>query len=152
MRIGHCIRLQPAVGLLVLAIALPAACSEAAREPREAAEIAAASTARTYEVRGEVTRVAPAPENSLYVRHEAIPGFVDIDGERVGMDSMTMPFPLGEGVTAEGVEAGDKVRFTLEVDWEGDPAYRIVRVEELAADTVLDFGARRPAEDETSSQ
>ena len=74
------------------------------------------------------------------MRHEAMPGFVGIDGEVVGMESMTMPFPVGEGVELDGVEVGDKVGFTLEVEWEGDPPYRITRVEELGAETVLDLG------------
>jgi hypothetical protein len=56
------------------------------------------------------------------------------------MDSMTMPFPLAEGVELDGVEPGDKVGFTLEVEWEGDPPYRITTLEELGAETVLDLG------------
>jgi hypothetical protein len=87
-----------------------------------------------------VTRLPSAAEPALYVRHEAVPGFVDMDGEVVGMDSMTMPFPLAEGVGLEGVAPGDRVRFTLEVEWEGDPPYRITRIEELAAGTELDLG------------
>lgn len=95
---------------------------------------------QSYEVRGEVTRLPSAAEPALYVRHEAVPGFVDMDGEVVGMDSMTMPFPLAEGVALEGIAPGDRVRFTLEVEWEGDPPYRITRIEELAAGTELDLG------------
>jgi len=93
-----------------------------------------------YEVRGEVTRLPSTGADALYVRHEAIPGFVDMDGEVVGMESMAMPFPLAEEVALDGVEVGDKVRFTLEVEWEGDPPYRITRIEELGAETVLDLG------------
>jgi hypothetical protein len=114
-----------------------AACSGGAE--RAAREEGAAAVQR-YEVRGEVTRLPSAAEPALFVRHEAVPEFVDMDGEVVGMDSMTMPFPLSEGVGLDGVEPGDKVRFTLEVEWEGDPPYRITRVEELAAGTALDLG------------
>jgi hypothetical protein len=91
-------------------------------------------------VRGEVTRLPSAAEPALFVRHEAIPGFVDMDGEVVAMESMTMPFPLAAGVALAGIAPGDRVRFTLEVEWEGDPPYRITRVEKLAAGTVLDLG------------
>ncbi len=99
-----------------------------------------AAVVQRYELRGEVTRLPSAAEPALSVHHEAVPGFVGIDGEVVGMESMTMPFPLAEGVALEGVAPGDRVRFTLEVEWEGDPPYRITRIEELAAGTALDLG------------
>lgn len=123
---------------LLLLAASHAACSG---DPREAdGEGEAPGVVQRYEVRGEVTRLPSAGVDALSVRHEAMPGFVGIDGEVVGMESMTMPFPVGEGVELDGVEVGDKVGFTLEVEWEGDPPYRITRVEELGADTVLDLG------------
>lgn len=128
--------LQPLALVLVLLPLAAAACSGGA--PSEGERTAPA--VQRYEVRGEVTRLPSAAENALFVRHEAIPGFVDVDGEVVGMDSMAMPFPLAGGVELAGVEAGDKVRFTLEVEWEGDPPYRITRVEELPAATALDLG------------
>ena len=83
-----------------------------------------------YTVRGEITQL-PEGDGPLTVRHEAIPDFVSIDGEVVGMDAMTMPFPLADGVSLDGIDAGDPVEFDLEVRWEGSPPYRITRIEEL---------------------
>ena len=115
-----------------------AACSGSVQQGAGAGE--ASPAVQRYEVRGEVNRLPAASADALFVRHEAIPGFVDMDGEVVGMDSMTMPFPLADGVDLAGIQPGDKVRFTLEVEWEGDPPYRITRVEELPAATALDLG------------
>jgi hypothetical protein len=94
-----------------------------------------------------VTRVPdpPQPQADLVIRHEAVDDFVGIDGEAVGMDSMTMELPVADGVPFGAVEAGDKVAFTLEVTWRGDLPFRIVAIEELPADTALEFRkARRP--------
>lgn len=107
---------------------------------------AAEDDARRYEVRGEITAV-PDPEDplsNLVIRHEAIDDFVSFEGEVVGMSSMSMPFPVADDVSLEGVEVGDKVEFTLLVDWEGDPAYQVVRLEELPADTELEYRKAQP--------
>jgi len=126
--------------------------SEPAGEP--AAETAAAdggvegtaeaSRVRRYDVRGQVVRLPdPAdPLSDLVIRHEAIPEFEGIDGAKVGMSSMAMPFPLGTGASLEGIGPGDKVAFTLEVDWQADPAYRITRIEKIAAETELEFAQK----------
>lgn len=100
----------------------------------------------TYESRGVVVRVPdPAdPLTDLVIRHEAIDDFRGIDGEVVGMDSMSMPFPVLPGVDLTAVEPGSKVAFTLEVEWEGEPPYRVVRIEELPADTELDLRKASP--------
>jgi Cu/Ag efflux protein CusF len=119
--------------LLVVVVGSLAACSDGVRGEGERA-------VQRYEMRGEVTRLPSAGMEAVDVRHEAVPGFVDMDGQAVGMTSMTMPFPLGDGVELDGIEPGDKVDFTLEVEWDGDPPYRIIRIEKLPADTMLDFG------------
>lgn len=100
----------------------------------------------TYEVRGVVVRVPdPAePLADLVIRHEAIDDFRSMQGEVVGMDSMSMPFPVASGVELTEIEPGSKVDFTLEVEWEGEPPYRVVRIEELPADTELDFRKASP--------
>jgi Cu/Ag efflux protein CusF len=121
--------------LLPLAVA---ACSGSVQQGAGTGE--ASPAVQRYEVRGEVTRLPSPAADALFVRHEAIPEFVDMDGEAAAMESMTMPFPLADGVDLAGIEPGDKVRFTLEVEWEGDPPYRITRVEELPAATALDLG------------
>ena len=55
------------------------------------------------------------------------------------MDSMTMPFRLEPGVSLVGLEAGEKVRFELGVDWEADVPVRITDLEELAPEVELVF-------------
>lgn len=100
----------------------------------------------TYESRGIVVRVPdPAdPIADLVIRHEAIDDFRSMQGEVVGMDSMSMAFPVGPGVDLTEVEPGAKIEFTLEVEWAGEPPYRVVRIEELPADTELDLRKASP--------
>ena len=99
-----------------------------------------------YETRGVVVRLPdPAdPLTDLVIRHEAIDDFRGIDGEVVGMHSMSMAFPVADGVDLAGVEPGAKVAFTLEVEWEGEPPYRVTRIEALPADTELEFRQASP--------
>lgn len=99
-----------------------------------------------YETRGVVVRLPdPAdPLTDLVIRHEAIDDFRGIDGEVVGMNSMSMAFPVADGVDLAGVEPGAKVAFTLEVEWEDEPPYRVTRIEALPADTELDFRQASP--------
>ena len=42
---------------------------------------------------GDIEAVAEIPAE-VQIRHEAIPDFVDMEGRRVGMDAMTMPFSV----------------------------------------------------------
>lgn len=130
---------------LLLAAAAAGAFGACAAEPPEAPEAEAVAEAEApavqrYEVRGVVGGLPTESSPALTVRHEAVPDFVDFEGEVVGMDSMSMPFPLADGVDITGIEPGDKVAFTLEVEWEGDVPYRISRIEELPAETELDLG------------
>lgn len=100
---------------------------------------------QTYTVRGQVVAL-PArdtPGRNLRVRHEAVPDFVGVEGEVVGMASMTMPFPLAEGVSLEDVEVGDTVEMTFEVRWDGSEPLRVVELRELPPGTTLDFEVPR---------
>ncbi len=133
---------RPLLALLLPALlAAPAAC----RRGEQAAPAPSAAVQR-YTVRGEVVRLPepgrPAPE--LVIRHEAVPGFVDHGGQAVGMDAMVMPFALRPGVGAEGLAAGDPIRFTFAVDW-AHGAFWIERLEKLPPGTPLEFGPRTPA-------
>ena len=94
-----------------------------------------------YSTRGLVVRL-PANGQDLELKHEAIPMFISINGEPIGMQAMQMPFPLGEGVSIEGIKVGDKVEFMFEVDW--DPGYFIVSISALPDETELDFSDRDP--------
>lgn len=124
------------ISTLVLCSAL--ACS--GRSGNGASSGTATSAIQTYEVRGQVTRLPEPGREALSIRHEAIPDFVDMDGKVVSMDSMAMPFPLASGLDLADIESGDKVRFTLEVEWEDDDLpYRITEIEKLPADTALDW-------------
>lgn len=121
-------------------------------EPGESEPEAPAPTEpETYTVRGEIVDL-PDPEDptsGFFVYHEAIDEFRGIDGEVTGMSSMTMPFPVADDVDLEGLGRGDRVEFDLYVDWEGDPATLVTRVEKLPDDTILEFrGAQPPGQDE----
>lgn len=103
----------------------------------------AADGVAVYHVRGEILEL-PDPDDplsGLYIRHEAIDNFRNMDGEVSGMDSMTMAFPAAEDLTFEGIEVGDKVSFELTVDYSGDPVFQVTSMEALPEDTELHFGA-----------
>lgn len=106
-----------------------------------------ASEPHVYAVRGKIQEL-PDPQDplsGLYIRHEAIDDWVGMDGEIQGMDSMTMPFPVADDVTFEGIEIGDKVTFVLEVNYDADPAVQVTEVTRLPEDTELEFrDAREP--------
>lgn len=131
-----CHLFRPLRPVLALAVLAAGACAPAAETPA-AAE---ASAIQRYEVRGVVGGLPSASVPAISIRHEAVPEFVGFEGEVVGMDSMSMPFPLADGVDLAGIEPGDKVAFTLEIEWEDDVPYRISRIEELPPDTELDLG------------
>lgn len=101
----------------------------------------AAVEARTYQVRG-VVRSLPSPDrpgSELMLRHEAIPDFEDVRGEAVGMDAMTMGFPVADEALLDGISPGDAVAFTLSVDWDGSPPVEITALEKLPPGTELAF-------------
>jgi Cu/Ag efflux protein CusF len=94
----------------------------------------------TYTVRGMV-RELPAEGRSgdLLIHHEAMDDFVDKHGDTVGMKAMVMPFTPAANLSLEGLSAGERVRFTFEVRWEGDPMMRVTHLEKLPPGTKLDF-------------
>lgn len=104
----------------------------------------------TYTVRGQVVVIPSAerPFDDLEIRHEAIPDYKMRNGEvnvtasgAPGMVSMTMGFPVAEGVSLEGIEPGDKVEFVFITTWgEKYPEYEVTEIRELPAETELHFG------------
>jgi len=98
----------------------------------------------TYTVRGIVVSLPDQqnPASDLMVHHEAIPEFRGQNGTR-GMNEMTMPFPVGEGLDLSGVQAGQKVRLTFTVDYDEKGqrllTYRATAVEPLPEGTELDL-------------
>ena len=111
---------------LAATLALALVTALAACAPKEKAP---AAPPQRYEVKGEIVGLPSVGSREIMMKHEAIPGFRDDAGKVVGMESMTMPFTLAEGVSTDGFAAGDAVDFTLEVDWTSkrDPV-RIVRL------------------------
>jgi len=108
------------------------ACRAGSPEPPAAADA-------SYVVRGEIVRLPAAGSREVGIRHEAIPGFVDEKGARVGMDSMTMPFLAAPEVALEGFAEGDRVEFEFEVRWKGNRPILLTRLVELPAGTRLAF-------------
>lgn len=73
------------------------------------------------------------------VHHEAIAEWLRPDGTK-GMNSMTMPFPLADGVSLDGITIGDIVELTV-IQYLGDKVpYRVSSIRKLPADTTLNFG------------
>ena len=104
------------------------------------------SSGRTYTTRGQVVQL-PDPANpgtGLTLNHEAVDQFVDRQGELVGMDPMSMPYPVAKDVSLEGIQVGDVVEFKWHVDWDAEPSAEIIGVRKLPAGTKLDFRAAKP--------
>ena len=120
------------LALPLLALFLPAACSKPA------------GPVQRYQVRAEVVQLPEGPNSDLMIRHEAIDGFVDRDGKVVGMEPMSMPFPVAEGLSLADLKPGDVIRCTVEVDWQQRSPAKISAIEKLPAGTRLTFREARP--------
>lgn len=70
-------------------------------------------------VKAQVVTV-DARRGKVLLKHEAIPS--------IDMDAMTMPFKVKEAAMLEGIQAGDKVRFSVQVQ---DDDLLITRIEVL---------------------
>ena len=59
------------------------------------------TAADAYTVRGIIEKLPQTEghDKSLYIRHAPIPDYRNERGETVGMQAMTMPFPLADGVS-----------------------------------------------------
>ena len=103
-------------------------------------------TVHTYTIRGQVEAVPAAdkPGIGLIIHHESIPGFVDVSGKVVDMESMTMSFLPAKGLSLAAIKPGDKIEFVLSVDW-SDNRNQINKINVLPADTKLNFGGEMPA-------
>jgi len=78
--------------------------------------VAVADTAYYYTVKG-IIKGMPGDglaSNELLVKHQPIPDYRDDTGAIVGMMAMTMPFFLAEGVSLQGIKAGDAVELKVE--------------------------------------
>ena len=93
-----------------------------------------------YTVRGVVRDASQlsASPRKVRIEHEAIDDFVGIDGNVDGMMSMSMTMTVVDDASVpEGLSDGEKVLFTLDVDWQRTPTGLVVAVERLAAATEL---------------
>ena len=138
-------RIHSSRPLIVLYLAL-GLCLAACSSPKESApEAAGAGGGTTLKVRASVVAL-PGADAMLHLHHEAIPDYPGPDGKAMGMDSMTMPFPVTKDLALAGIAQGDRVEATMKVDWKADPSVQIVEVRELPADAPpLVFGEAAPA-------
>ena len=145
---------RPLIGLLLVFAAMVAGCSgeddatqSAPSSPLEALIAAHGEPVKTYTVRAEVVEL-PDPARagtSFRLRHEAIDDFIDKRGKVVGMSSMTMPFPVADGVAfPPGLKPGDKVQVTFAQWLEPLLRYEVYEIEALPSDTELVFRAADP--------
>lgn len=85
------------------------------------------------------------------VRHEEIPEFrasMAPDEQRMGMRSMTMAFPLGEGVSLDGITVGAPIEMMFEATYDGATGrlrgYEVRRLSPLDPGTVLEIVESAP--------
>lgn len=93
-----------------------------------------------YTTRGLIMELPAAdnPAAGLRIKHEAIPDFVNQAGDIEPMNTMTMGFPVGDGVDLAGLAVGDKVAVTFEVIWGVKRSgWEATAIEKLPADTEL---------------
>ena len=102
---------------------------------------------------GEISALPGSlPGEDMKIRHEHIPDFKSETGEVhvaadgvTGMKSMTMPFPLSEGLSLDGFSVGDKVRFSFRVNWGGGVPWELTAIERLPQDTEINYENAMPA-------
>jgi Cu/Ag efflux protein CusF len=99
---------------------------------------------QTYTTRGQVVQLPDPTNPGLTLNHEAIDQFMDRQGEIVGMDPMSMSYPVAKDLSLEEIQVGDVVEFKWHVDWNAEPAVEIIEVRKLPAGTKLDFRAAKP--------
>ena len=80
----------------------------------------------------------------LMVRHETIPDYVSMNGS-IGMEAMTMPFPLKDRSLLDGVAVGDKVEIIFGETFEPDFISGVISIKKLPETTVLDFSKTKTA-------
>lgn len=109
-----------------------------------------AGTPDTYSgIHGQITQLPDpgVPGSELKIHHQQIRDFKTKDGTVninkdgiAGMRSMTMPFPVADGVSLEGLQVGDKISFDFVVNWGNNrPAWEVTAIQKLPADTEIDF-------------
>jgi hypothetical protein len=132
--------------LLSLGLPLVAACAGApGQQHGEQGGSATVSRVATYTVRGRVVALPSAPGGEIRLAHEAIADFESAAGEVVGMDAMTMSFPVAASVDDSAVAPGDVVEIELRVDWSAEEPATVTRIEPLPEGTELVLEAAESA-------
>ena len=124
----------------VLCISLVIGCGEESSPPPQP-DAAEEIIYNTYIMRGRITRMLDRsnPASELFIKHEAINDFKDMDGQAIGMPAMTMPFPVAKDVSLAGLAVGDIVQFTFRVTWRPRQSWQLTSITKLPAGTELDF-------------
>lgn len=128
----HAHRSRPllAAGLVLTSLSL-LACGEQAPTP----DARYTTQGRVYSVR---TPDSPASEFKIF--HEAIPNFMNAQGQVVGMPSHPMTFPrAADGIDLDSLEVGQAVHFTFDVTWQPTATWIITELEHLPDDTRFAF-------------
>jgi Cu/Ag efflux protein CusF len=121
-------RLRQFLPVLLLAAALLPACGDHTASGQKSAN------ARDYTVRGTIVQVMdPRVGHEVMIEHEAIPNFIDAEGESTLMPPMTMPFTVADDVNLSGLTKGTPVEFTLQVDWQASPPIQITAMKVVPA-------------------
>ncbi len=109
---------------------------------------APAAPDQAYTVLGRIYNIPTGgPTEEFQIAHETIEDFVDINGNVVGMNAMIMPFPaVTADVPLASIAEGDKVEFTFEVDWDGDPRWVVTALTILPPDAEVDLAGVWPDE------
>jgi len=146
-RAGRIALASLALSLLVVSLA---ACGGGGGENEQAETTPPTAAPDVYTVQGIIEKLpqADGPDRSVYIHHQAIPGYKNKDGEIVGMQSMTMPFPVGPDVSLEDIMPGDPVEFTFEMAWEPQGHYEITAIRELPPGTAVDFDDGEAGQDD----
>lgn len=139
-------RLRPLLGAVVFMALVAGVASSltSAGCQKKAASTAIRKPDATYTVRGRVEMLPSKdkPQAEFMLHHEPIPTFKRPDG-KLGMDEMTMPFPVG-AASLEGVAIGDKVEVDFGVwnrsDRPGIEKFELLSIRKLPADSELRFG------------
>ncbi|MBL4590866.1 MAG: copper-binding protein [Phycisphaerales bacterium] len=95
------------------------------------------------------------PSSQLKIRHEHIPNFQKKSGEIAlhpktgvsGMRSMDMEFPPADGLSLDGFAVDNKIKFTFVINWGGERAWEVTKIEKLDASTEIDFSDKPAAMD-----
>jgi len=142
------------VCIMALALSITAGCRDSADPGEPDAQVeASGDTLVEYTVRGRVTQLPGDPDHparEFMVRHEAIPEFrpsMAPENTKMGMMSMVMAFPLGEGVSIEGISVGDPVEMMFETAYHAETGrlkgYQVRTLNPLPADTVLEIAGEK---------